>query len=135
MPKKSGAKIRINSVKEDRNLRRENGWNKMQLRWLINERSVGSKSGVLGHTVFPPGASHEAHIHEKAEEYIIITKGRGSQLVGKQTFDVRPGDVVYVPKGTVHATRNSSKRSNLVLFFAYAGAPTVEKTGYRLAKD
>lgn len=132
MPRKSGAKVRISSVKPDKKLRTENGWHGMRLRWLIHENSVGSRNGVLGHTVFPPGASHEAHIHENAEEYIIITKGRGSQLVGKQTFDVRPGDVVYVPKKTIHATRNASKKSDLVLFFMYAGAPSVEKSGYKL---
>ena len=135
LQRKNGAKIKINSVKADKNLSSVNGWNRMRLRWLINEKSVGSKNGVLGHTVFPPGSSHEPHIHENAEEYIIIMKGRGSQLVGKQTFAVRAGDVVYVPKKTVHATLNSSRRTDLVLFFAYAGAPSVEKTGYKLVKD
>ena len=105
----------------------------MRLRWLIDENTVGAEKGVLGRVIFPPGASHKAHFHENAEEYIIITKGRGSQVVGNETYVVRPGDVVFVPRGTVHTTKNASKRGNLELFFVYSGAASLEKTGYKLA--
>ncbi len=105
----------------------------MKLRWLIDESTVGSRDGVLGHTVFPPGARHDAHVHENAEEYIIVVKGKASHLQGEDTFEVKAGEVVYVPRGVVHATRNASKTRNLELFFIYAGAPSLEKTSYRRA--
>jgi oxalate decarboxylase/phosphoglucose isomerase-like protein (cupin superfamily) len=132
--KRSGKKINVLKAPIEKRLTKEAGWNRMDLRWLINNERVGSNKGVLGFTVFPPGASHEAHVHENAEEYIIITGGEGVQRVGNKKFRVKIGDVIFVPQNSVHSTRNSSKRSNLELYFVYAGAPSLASAGYKPIK-
>ena len=124
-------KLSIHEVKPEPNLKPDQGWVKMQLQWLISEKTVGSKFGTLGRTIFPVGAEHEAHLHKDAEEYIIIVKGRGLQTSGDEEFEVGPGDIVFVPAGDVHRTKNLSSTEPLELYFVYAGAPSLEKSDYR----
>jgi mannose-6-phosphate isomerase-like protein (cupin superfamily) len=77
------------------------------------------------------GAEHEAHAHKNAEEYIIIVKGRGLQTSGGEEFEVGPGDIIFVPEGELHLTKNLSSTEPLELYFVYAGAASLEKAGYK----
>jgi quercetin dioxygenase-like cupin family protein len=132
MIKKKSYKFNIWDMKPDRTLRPKKGWINMELRWLVDENTMGSEFGTLGYTVFPPDSQHAPHIHENAEEYIMVTKGYGIASSGKNEYEVSAGDIVFIPKGDVHFTRNTSKKENLEIFFVYAGAPSLEKAGYKL---
>lgn len=124
-------KTNIKRVDPDSTLEEEKGWVNMQLRWLIDEETMGAENGVLGYTIFPPGESkHDLHVHEDAEEYIIVTEGKGRQIIGDEEFEFESGDVIFVPMGEGHSTKNRSDSDPLKLFFIYAGAPTLEKAGY-----
>jgi quercetin dioxygenase-like cupin family protein len=124
-------KVNVMSVEPDKTLKAKEGWINMILRWVIDENTMGSKLGVLGYTIFPPGAQHAPHIHENAEEFVIVMKGRGIQSSGEYEYEIGPGDVVFIPKGAVHFTKNTSDGENLEIFFVYAGAPSLKKAGYK----
>lgn len=130
MAKAKSFKFNIWSVKPDEMLEPEEGWINMELRWLIDENTVGSEFGTLGYTVFPPGSQHAPHVHENAEEYVMVVKGHGISSSGKNEYEVGPGDVVFIPKGEVHFTKNTSETEPLEIFFVYAGAPSLKKAGY-----
>lgn len=123
-------KIKIEEVPLDRSLGEGEGWHAMKLRWVVDEK-IGALRGVLGHVVFPPGAKHERHIHTNAEEYVVVLKGRGIHTVGDQTFEIGPGDVTFTPAGEPHSDSNASQTEPLEFFFVYAGAPSLQKTGYQ----
>jgi len=131
MDKKKSFKVNVQSVKPDETLKPEHGWINMILRWIINEKTMNSEFGVLGYTIFPPGGQHAPHIHENAEEYVMIVKGHGISSSGEEEYEVGPGDVVFIPRGVVHFTKNTSETENLEIFFVYAGAPSLEKAGYK----
>lgn len=46
------------------------------------------------------------HVH-RIDEVLLFESGRAEARVGDETFHVRGGDVVIVPAGTAHGTRNA----------------------------
>jgi len=55
------------------------------------------------------------HYHASHTEQIYVVEGTGQMLVGNENFDVGPGDLIYIPKGTIHALRVTSKLPMKVL--------------------
>jgi hypothetical protein len=62
-------------------LKRDDGWIDMQVQFLIDQKSAGSKNLVVGWTVLKPGASHERHLHRNCDEFFIVLKGHGHMYV------------------------------------------------------
>jgi quercetin dioxygenase-like cupin family protein len=48
------------------------------------------------------------HYHAKHEETVVVLRGRGTFTLDKARHDVRPGDVMHIVRGTVHAFVPSS---------------------------
>jgi mannose-6-phosphate isomerase-like protein (cupin superfamily) len=71
-------------------------------------RPEASAEGVItvGHTVVYPGCTTRGHAHDDREEVYIVVRGRGTVVVGDEAFEVRADDVVYIPPGPAHTTRN-----------------------------
>jgi mannose-6-phosphate isomerase-like protein (cupin superfamily) len=46
------------------------------------------------------------HVH-RIEEVILFLSGHATERVGDEIFDVSAGDIVVIPAGAVHGTRNS----------------------------
>ncbi len=122
-------------VPVDGSLKPEDGW-KLGIRWLIDEKRLGSKYGSVGYAHFEPGAGrHELHYHEHAEEVSFYLKGRALRIVGDEQFEVGPGDIGFVPAGVPHALINLSETEPIELICVYLGASSVEKTGYHHIKE
>lgn len=49
------------------------------------------------------------HKHLEHTEHIYILEGEGDMLLGDKTIRIKKGDVLLVPKNTVHALKVSSK--------------------------
>ena len=45
----------------------------------------------------------KAHIHKDGDHVLYIVGGQGSMTHGTQTIALKPGMVVHIPKGEVHA--------------------------------
>ena len=84
----------------------------------------------LMHVVLLPGQGHERHNHPDADEILYILSGEGEQMVDDaQTFPVRAGQAVWIPKGAFHSTTNTSWEPMVLLaIYAPAGAEQVLKT-------
>jgi len=50
------------------------------------------------------------HKHEAHTEVIVVLKGKGMMTVGDQTKNIRKGDLVIVPQGTVHSVITTSRK-------------------------
>jgi quercetin dioxygenase-like cupin family protein len=53
-----------------------------------------------------PGVVVPGHIHRDAEELFFMLEGELIVRVGPDEYTVGPGDLVYIPRGVVHAHRN-----------------------------
>jgi mannose-6-phosphate isomerase-like protein (cupin superfamily) len=56
------------------------------------------------------------HYHKLSDEMYYIYRGRGRMRVGDDYRDVGEGDIVIIPKGTVHGLKNTTS-GDLVIFF------------------
>lgn len=60
----------------------------------------------VGHTVVYPQCTTRGHAHADREEIYVIVRGRGVVIVGEESISVQPDDVLYIPPGPAHTTRN-----------------------------
>ena len=94
----------------------------MSFDWgVIKPLVAGVSDNVsLMHVVLLPGQGHERHNHPDADEILYVLSGTGEQMVDDTTtFDVRPGDTVWIPKAAFHSTLNTGWEP-LVLLAVYA---------------
>lgn len=117
-------------VDPDSSLRAEDGWIDMDVRWLITRDSVGSERTVVGRTVLRPGAKHDIHRHEKAEEWEYVISGRAIKHIGEESVELRAGDVVFVPAGVFHGLENASDSEPVMTVWGYSGAASLDDAGY-----
>lgn len=55
------------------------------------------------------------HKHAEHTEQVVVLEGSGEMLLGDKQFKVTKGDVIQIPKGTVHALKVGSKEPMKVL--------------------
>lgn len=125
-------KTRIEQTAPDSTRKAEDGWVGFNIRWLIDDATMGATLGSLGYATFPLGSEHKMHAHDDAEEFTIYLRGRGIRVVGGEEYEVGPGDVAFVPRGVEHGLKSVDPGEPIELWCFYAGAPNVNKTGYRL---
>jgi len=70
---------------------------------VLIDRSCTARA-ELGLNTWAPGHDGPPHQHEAKEQVFFVIAGNGTVRVGDETFNVRPGDFVYVPAGVVHQT-------------------------------
>ena len=76
---------------------------------------------------FDPGYVSPRHTHP-GEEIIYVLEGTLEyQIGGKPPVTVKPGDVLFVPAGTVHAARNvgSGTGAELATYVVEKGKPLI----------
>jgi quercetin dioxygenase-like cupin family protein len=108
----------------------DEGWRKMDIRFLVRNDNAGSTRVCWWRTIFPPGAAHERHFHPNAEEVLYVIRGRGAAGTEDEEHEVGPGTAVYIPAGAIHWLRNLDDREELEIVGCYAGASSLEEAGY-----
>ncbi|MGE5541428.1 MAG: cupin domain-containing protein [Bacillota bacterium] len=109
----------------------ENGFNEMELRWLLTEKNAPVTMCCVGHTLKNKGGEHRLHHHENAEEIIVMLRGRAVERIGDQEYELSPGDCAFIPKGAIHSHKVVST-DQVETVFIYVGATSFEGTGYVL---
>ncbi|HZF92284.1 cupin domain-containing protein [Streptomyces sp.] len=103
---------------------------------LTHEESGGSLTFLEASV--PPGGGPPLHIHADADEAFYLLSGELDITARGRTYAVRPGDFVFIPKGTPHRFRNNGihtarqlllfSPSGVDRFFLEAGSPPVPGT-------
>lgn len=118
------------TIPSDVKLRPENGWVNMDVKWLVDDARLGSRSCVLGRTIFPPGSHHGGHNHPHAEEGMYVVRGYGETLDGDAWYPMGREDVVFTPVGVRHGFRNTSPSEPCETLWTYGGVPSLAAAGY-----
>ena len=58
---------------------------------------------MVGTSFCRPGKAHETHAHPEHDEVILFLNGIGIQTVDDEVYEVREGDMVYIPAGVPHS--------------------------------
>ena len=115
-------------------VKRNEGWHEMNIKWLLDEKTVGIKSAVLFKAVIKAGAAHEKHLHHKADELVYIISGKGCHGLGDEEWDTGPGDAYLDPRDIVHWSYGTDPDDPLILVGVYVGAGSLEDTGYEFVE-
>lgn len=62
-----------------------------------------------------PGEGMPPHIQHREDECLCVLEGEFEFLVGEEILRARPGSLLYVPRGTLHAFENVGERAGRVL--------------------
>jgi len=85
--------------------------------------SADETSGTysLMEIVSPTDSGPIAHVHEDAEEAFYGLDGDLTFHVGEQSFEVSTGDLVHVPRGTVHYFTVKERPAKYLALYAPGG--------------
>lgn len=88
---------------------------------------AGGETMTFGFVVLQPGKGHSRHNHEDADEILFFISGQGDQMLDDQpAVKVRPGAMVYIPRGVFHSTMNTSwEPLRFAVVYAPAGTENV----------
>ena len=79
------------------------------IRELMHPDVHGNVKQSLAEATIPVGGETVLHRHVKSEEIYHIIRGQGSMFLGDKKCEVRAGDTIYIPSGTVHRIKNTGK--------------------------
>ena len=71
-----------------------------------------------------PGGGPPPHIHLFEDESFYILEGSATFQAGGQTIYAKPGDVIHIPRGTVHSLKNEGKVPTRALIVTSPAGPT-----------
>jgi quercetin dioxygenase-like cupin family protein len=83
-------------------VREQLDWGSMA--WCSRPATTGTKDLVAIEVTLTDGGGHAFHKHPKQEEMIYVIEGQVEQWLGREKRMLGPGDSVYLPAGTVHAS-------------------------------
>ena len=127
-------RTRIEDVPLEPGLRREQGWVDMQVQFLIDARRGGTDDLVVGKSVLPPGARHERHLHQHADEFLVVLSGTGEVYTNTGREPSAAGDVIFTPRGHWHGFDNTGQ-DDVVLLWGWSGAGSLEQAGYAVPEE
>jgi quercetin dioxygenase-like cupin family protein len=99
------------------------------LAWLSRPQTTGAEKLVVIEVNLSPGHGHNFHKHPEQEEVIYVIEGTIEQWLREEKRMLNPGDSVFIPADTVHASFNVS--SNPAKLLAILG-PCIGPEGYQL---
>jgi len=72
--------------------------------------------------IVPPAGGPPPHIHHREQESFYVLEGMLDIKMNDRVVQAKTGDFVHIPRGTVHAFRNSGTESaRLLLIFSPGG--------------
>lgn len=108
----------------------EEGWRKMDIRFVITDEGQGSKDCTMFRALFPPGARHMKHSHSNSDELFFMIRGHGASGAGDQEYEMKGGSSHFIPKGVTHWLRNLSETEPIEVVGVYLNAGNLEESGY-----
>ena len=99
-----------------------------------HDLSVPGREVVQTIVELGPGVTSSRHTHP-GDEIVYVLEGAPLeyQLEGKAPVTLKPGEVLFIPAGTVHAARNVGNRkgAELATYIVEKGKPLLTDVGKR----
>lgn len=95
-----------------------------ECRLLTTSEDTGGSSCTL-EVIISPNRSYAPHKHEDTDEQMYILDGLVTMHVGENTFDAGPGDLVFIPRGTVHSLDTSVTAMKMLVTYTPGGVERI----------
>jgi quercetin dioxygenase-like cupin family protein len=79
--------------------------NSSRTKFLLTAAQSGGRFSIVDETFYPGMDSRPGHTHTYHSEVFYVMTGEMEWTVGGEVQLLGPGDLVYIPPGTLHATR------------------------------
>lgn len=100
---------------------------------LVDKDTVGAEDITFAYCRFEAEtSSHKKHVHKDAEEIIYILSGKGISGMKDREVEMKQGDTMFVPRGTVHWFYNPFPEP-VEMLFAYTRS-SLQSAGYRVVE-
>ncbi len=93
-------------------------WNPEELTKDVAVRSHRVTRSASYHTVRVRTAE-KPHVHDKHDMVVTVLSGIARIHLGLKSFDLKPGDVVEIPRGTIHWVENLSAKQAYEAFVVF----------------
>lgn len=77
-----------------------------ELRWFTSAELNNSPTTTTGQATVRPGQETPRHFHPDCDEILRVVQGRILQTVGSKSFEMNAGDVISIPEGLKHGSKN-----------------------------
>ena len=78
----------------------------LELRFLVDETQSAGELVMFEFSVPPEARVPAPHYHESVDEAVYGLAGTITSLVNGDVHEIRPGDSVFIPRGSVHHHAN-----------------------------
>jgi quercetin dioxygenase-like cupin family protein/type 1 glutamine amidotransferase len=95
-----------------------------QLQWFASRELGNSTTMTVGQATIKPGQENPPHWHPNCDEILHVVRGHIMHRVGDKQYEMRAGDTVVIPEGTVHNARNIGEE-DAVLIVSFNSADRV----------
>ena len=82
------------------------GWG--QISWLVGAEEMPGAEQTLGVVTIAHGQRNPLHSHPNCEELLYVVSGACSHKLGDEIYDLKPGDVIRIPRGIKHWAKCTS---------------------------
>lgn len=77
-----------------------------QLEWFAHRSLHNTANVTFGRATISPAQANPPHWHPNCDEVLYVTQGHIMHRVGDKEYEMRAGDTVVIPEGTIHNARN-----------------------------
>jgi mannose-6-phosphate isomerase-like protein (cupin superfamily) len=70
------------------------------------------------------------HSHKQEDHLVYIAKGKGKAVLGKETRDVKVGDILFIPRNVPHSFDKTGEENLVLLVIATPGWKPLEDTTF-----
>ncbi len=89
---------------------------------VTGTESQGSCFVIEG--LMAPAGGPPPHVHHFEDETFYMLEGAATFQAGGQTIRAKPGDLIHIPRGTVHSLRNDGDKPARALVIISPAGPT-----------
>ena len=96
--------------------------------YYVSIDTIGSKTGsdnLYNKTLFTDSLASsfcivikkevKAHKHINHAEHVFVLEGKAQMKIADRDFEIKKGDMIFIPKNTVHSVKTTSKEALKVL--------------------
>ena len=81
------------------------------MKLLIDHAAFPGTPLTVAEAYYPPGAKSPSHTHAKTTEIYFVLTGELVARVHGRRYEVRRGQLLYIPPGLEHRAENSSSKA------------------------
>ena len=100
-------------------------WENGNLTTNLAETKDTNGAFLLVEAMLAPGTEPPPHVHTREDEFFYVLEGEFDVYVGKDTFKMKAGECVFMPRFRPHAFVIRSRRLRLLALFTPAGLEEV----------